>query len=104
MSSGPGPVGSGRFARAWGCAFLAAAVVVFLWDRFGDQLGLQADPIYILVGWLVASGVIAVVWGQNRIKKGDANRSKFGHTGMDTINMIVTMLGVTFAVAAFIAR
>ena len=104
MSSGPGPVGSGKFARAWGFGFLAAAVVIFLWDRFGEQLGLQLNPIYILVGWLIASGIIAVAWGQNRINKGDTSRSDFGHTGMDTINMIVTMLGVTFAVAAFIAR
>jgi len=104
MSSGPRPAGSGYFARASGCVFLTAAVVIFLWDRFREQLGLQINPIYILVGWLIASGVIAVSWGQNRINKGYKSRSDFGDTGMDTINMIVTMLGVTFAVAAFITH
>jgi hypothetical protein len=93
------PVGSGKFARAAGCIFLAAAAAVFLWDGYGERLGLSVSPIYILVGWLIASGVVAIAWGQNRINTGDKENNTIG---MDTINMIVTMLGVTFAVAAFI--
>jgi hypothetical protein len=93
------PIGSGKFARNAGWLFLAAAAAVLLWDKFGQKLGLELRPIYILVGWLLASGIIAIVWGQNRIRDADPNDKRIG---MDTINMIVAMLGVTFAVAAFV--
>ena len=95
------PIGSGRFAMSAGIVFLASALAVWLLDAFGDQLGIQVRPIYVLIGWLFASGLMAVIWGQNRIKDADPNDHRIG---MDTINMIVTMLGVTFAVAALVVR
>lgn len=90
------PIGSGKFARNIGfCFFIAAPTVLVL-----RQFNVEIPAIYILIGWLAAAGAILVLWGRNRIKTGDPDNKTIG---MDTINMVVAILGVTFAIAALVA-
>jgi len=87
------PAGSGRFAILVGViyVFLGIAVAIV------HYTGITMPIAYILPGWFLCSGFIAIVWGRNRVRTG--NRSD-GTIGMDTINMLVIMLGVAFAIAA----
>ena len=89
------PHGSGFFAAICGGVFLLSAIAILVAYHFERSV----PRIYILVGWLTASGLIAITWGVMRIK---LPRESDRKVGMETINMIVSMLAVTFAVAALV--
>jgi hypothetical protein len=87
------PAGSGRFAILVGVIYIVLGISVAI----VHFTGITVPIAYILPGWFLCSGLIAIVWGRNRVKTG--NRAN-GSIGMPTINMLVTMLGVAFAIAA----
>ena len=91
------PVGSGIFAVASGVIFLGTGASV-LSGRFAPA---DVDPTTVFGGWLVATGLVAGVWGVNRYLTGKPDDDRIG---MDTINMVVTMIGVSFAIAALILK
>ena len=95
--SEPKPVGSGIFAVAAGVIFLGVGAAV-LGGKFAPA---DVDPTTVFGGWLVASGLVVAVWGVNRYLTGRQGDYKIG---MDTINMVVTMIGVSFAIAALIVK
>ena len=93
------PIGSGKFSRNVGVAFiLAGALVVLL-----DYLKVPLKPVYILGVWLVAAGAIAIRWGMQRIEeRTNPEYDKDKRIGQETINMIVGMVAATFVIAAIV--
>jgi hypothetical protein len=86
-------VGSGRFAVGVGVAYIGLGIAVAI----AHFTGVTVPVAYILPGWFLCSGLIAIVWGRHRVRTGNQADPTIG---MDTINMLVTMLGVAFAIAA----
>jgi hypothetical protein len=94
------PVGSGYFARYVGISFFIVWVIiggVWYWGIDFTKI----NPLYVLEAWLLACSVILVYWGQNRINHA---RNLSRSVGQDTINMVVAIVGVTFAIAAIILK
>lgn len=87
------PIGSGLFGLVCGVLFVVVAFV------FADGMAAM-KPAEVLRWWLGISGAVLVVWGASRILTTSARRDM--RIGMDTINMVVTMVGVTFAIWAIV--
>lgn len=94
------PIGSGRFARNVGLVFILAGIGVVALDR----LKIPLRPVYILGGWLLACGLIAIRWGTRRIEVAlKSEKYRVDSTiGQQTINMIVGMVAATFVIAAIV--
>ena len=94
------PIGSGKFSRfvGWGLILAAAGVV---WMSYRN---IPLQPMYVLAGWMVMSGWIAIKWGRQRIKEANANEAwkNDDRVGQSTINMIVSMFAATFVIAAIV--
>ena len=87
MSEGK-PVGSGYFALTWGVIFAAFAGVMR-----AQPLAIQPQDIF--VGWLAVAGLILIAWGWQRLRGGNRADRRIGQS---TINMVVGLLGATFAI------
>jgi hypothetical protein len=86
------PKGSGWFSAGAGVLFLVVFFCSFKWD-------LSKIPPYLLFrAWLVIAGAILFVWGIRRIKTG----AKDWTIGQSTINLVIAMLGATFAILAIV--
>ena len=92
------PVGSGYFAKYVGIGFFVVSVIIGGAWHFGVDFK-TINPLYVLETWIVACAVILIYWWQNRINHSQNNSRA---VGQDTINMVITIVGVTFAIAAII--
>ena len=100
------PIGSGIFSLLVGVLFIiGGGYVIWL-----DYRHIPLQPIYVLAGWLAASGLIAIIWGVQRIiearkcdESGERSKdAKDKRIGQSTINMIVSMVAATFVIAAIV--
>ena len=84
------PKASGSFALIWGVLFLAISPLALHGDI---QKLAKAYPNVLLGAWLLLAGLILIYWGINRRRKSTGT----GPFGQDTINCVIAILGVTFA-------
>jgi hypothetical protein len=90
--SEPKPKGSGWFAAGAGVLFLVVFICSFVWD-------LSKIPPYLLFkAWLLLATVILLWWGIRRVQTGRDDRT----VGQNTINFVVAIIGVTFAILAIV--
>jgi hypothetical protein len=89
--------GSGYFAAASGVLFAAAFGASFVWDL---QAIARNHPSLVLRLWLFIAGAILLGWGGQRVVNGDGSKG----VGQDTLNFVVAIVGVSFALFAMMQR
>jgi hypothetical protein len=88
------PRGSGVFSVAAGICF----VIVFVVSTITDLLTI--DPYRVFQAWLMLAAVILGGWGADRIARGD----KSWRIGQDTINFVIGITAVTFALLTLVSE
>jgi hypothetical protein len=88
------PKGSGVFSVVFGLLFVLAFLVSFWVDDVT-----QLPPEWIVRVWMLFVATVLISWGANRIKTGTPGRT----VGQETINFVVSLIGVTFALIALFA-
>ncbi|MDZ4709400.1 MAG: hypothetical protein SH818_13460 [Saprospiraceae bacterium] len=86
------PKGSGFFATFCGVIFACAFVGSFFIDVQ------QLTPERIMRTWFLFIAAILIGWGWNRIRTG----SQEWTVGQDTINFVISLVGATIALLAFL--
>ena len=92
MAEKKGPKGSGVFSAGAGVIFLVVFISSFKWD-------LTKIPPYLLFkAWLAIAAAILLAWGVRRILTGEKDWT----IGQSTINLVIAIVGTTFAILAIV--
>ena len=86
------PKGSGWFSIVFGLAFL----LTFLGSSRYDYTKIAPQDLF--ESWLLFIALVLIFWGIDRVKHGQNSL----RIGQPTINFIVAIMGITFALLALI--